>query len=54
MVFDIREFPVKTKKNTLQAPNIADVPYPIHEGQLRSEDHMGDFAVWHKHSCLLV
>lgn len=46
MVIDIRELPVETKKNPFQTPNIANIPYPVHERQLGSKDHVVHFAIW--------
>lgn len=46
MGIDIRELPVETQKNAFQTPDIANIPYPVHERQLGSEDHVLHFALW--------
>lgn len=49
---DLRELPVKAEKYTFETPDIANVPYPVHECQFGTKDHGRNLVVRDEHGRL--
>lgn len=45
-VWHLRELPVETEHDSLQTPDVAHIPDPVHESQFGADDHVGHLALW--------
>lgn len=49
-----RHLMIKTQKNTLETPDIAQIPDPVREGELGAQDEVGNHAIWERVHCFGV